>query len=73
MTAIQPADFEALIESLDELTARLAAEENTSRAADSQSDQPFAETELLHKVIHACMKADTISEEEELEILDRLT
>ena len=36
------------------------------------SPQPFQDPELVHKVVHACMDSDKISEEEELRILDSL-
>jgi hypothetical protein len=39
----------------------------------SQVVEPFDNPRLMHKVIHACMESENISEDEELEIIDRLT
>lgn len=62
------ADLEQLAERLSALEDRideLDDGEGTERAAEAVFDDP----ELLHKVVHACLNAETISEEEELRIL----
>lgn len=65
--AVQSAQLETLAQRLDELNARLAAVD------DKPTGNLFENSELTHKIIHACMETDTISEDEELEIIKRLT
>jgi DNA-binding CsgD family transcriptional regulator len=48
-----------------------AIEERLERIETANSDSTF-DPELAHKVVHACMDADHISEEEELELLRQL-
>jgi len=64
-----PADTteESIAESLAALEAQVDA------LAEQQDDQtPFEDPDLAAKIVHACMGAETISEDEELEILRTL-
>lgn len=58
-------------ESIDELTDRVVQlEERIDELAEStEANAVFDDPELLHKIVHACMDAETISEDEELRIL----
>lgn len=42
-------------------------------AGSATAGSVFTDPGLTHKIVHACLKADTISEEEELQILQELT
>jgi transcriptional regulator with XRE-family HTH domain len=55
---------------LDEIETRLEALDPDSSAAGAES--PFEDPELVHKVVHAVMDSDTISEDEELRIIEAL-
>lgn len=58
---------------LDGLEKRVAAIEDKLEDSDGPISPPvFDDSELLHKVVHACLRAETISEEEELRILQAL-
>lgn len=57
---------EQLEERLTDLEGRLQAKQ--SRFCDAVFDEP----ELVHKIVHACMDSDVITEEEELRILQAL-
>lgn len=59
---------------VDQLADRVTALEDQvdTMSTQSVSARSFDDLELLQKVIHACMDADTISEEEELQILQAL-
>lgn len=60
-----------LEDAIEELTDRVAALER--RIDENLAEgSPFEGTELTHKVVHACMNAETISEDEELRILQAL-
>lgn len=74
----------AFVESLDEgalatdaedrladLEARLAALEN-SRENESRDGESLLPADLAHRVVHACMASDRISEDEELVVLRTL-
>jgi DNA-binding CsgD family transcriptional regulator len=63
------ADLEATLERLQERVAELEA---SHAGAATDGDSVFEDPELVHKVVHACMNADTISESEELRILEAL-
>lgn len=56
---------------IDQLTDRVAALERTvdELADHCKSDTPVGAPDFAHKVVHACMKSDTITEEEELRLL----
>ena len=62
------AAISALGTAVDRLTERLDELEATA----SNIDPAFEDPELVHKVVHACMNAETISEAEELRILQAL-
>lgn len=53
---------------LDSFEERLAAVEETLEADTEASERPIR-TELAHKVVHAAMESEKISEEEELELI----
>jgi len=65
------ADLGAAVDRLEERVTALEATANAGPAA-SDGDSPFADPELVHKVVHACLESETISEDEELRILDEL-
>lgn len=74
---IDPAKIERLIRSINDLQTRLDegidGPEGRTDAADTDSgEEPFDDPELAHKVIHACMETEKISEDEELEIIKGL-
>lgn len=63
--------IEGLSERVDELTERIDALEQRleePEACTRLTDHP----ELLRKVLHACLESDLISDEEELDILEKL-
>ena len=62
------ASLEELTDHVTQLTQRLEAVERTVGTEPVQFDP-----ELTHKVLHACLTADHISEEEELQILKAVT
>jgi hypothetical protein len=69
------ADLAATVEQLDERLARVEKRlDDLAEPADGEAnpDAPLADSALVHKVVHACMDADTISEDEELRILQAL-
>ncbi|MDS0222520.1 winged helix-turn-helix transcriptional regulator [Haloarcula sp. S1AR25-5A] len=63
--------FQSTVEDLSEQLAELEGQVETV-ADGGSSPQPFQDPELVHKVVHACMDSEKISEEEELRILDSL-
>ncbi|NGM69073.1 winged helix-turn-helix transcriptional regulator [Natronolimnobius sp. AArcel1] len=68
--------LEALEDHLERLEERCLALESQSESTDSHvatESGLLSEPELTHKVLHACLRADTISEEEELRLLKLLT
>ena len=59
-------------ETLEELSERLAViEREITAPADTEEpdDAPLGNCDLTHKVVHACLRSENISEEEELRIL----
>lgn len=56
--------LEAVTERLDALEERV-----DDQFAASETTSVFADAEFTHKVIHACMESDRLSEEEELRLL----
>lgn len=55
---------------MEEFDERIAAiETKLASIEETESSAVFDDPELAHKVVHACMQADTISEDEELRIL----
>ena len=66
-------DLEAVSHRLADLAERLATMEQELQASDEGTEaSPLSETDLLHKVVYACMHSDRITEEEEIQILDAL-
>ena len=63
--------FQSTVEDLSEQLAELEGQVETVTDGGG-SPQPFQDPELVHKVVHACMDSDKISEDEELRILDSL-
>lgn len=61
-------DIEAALGRLEERIADLEA----SLAEETGETAALTDPELVHKVVHACMESDTISEDEELQILRSL-
>lgn len=69
MSANQPSPD--LAHEIDELHQRIQGiEQNLEK--ESRSQTAFDDPDLVHKVVHACMHSDQISEEEELRILKGL-
>lgn len=55
------------------LEARLDTHEtDLNQLSDDWEDRVLADSELLHKVIHACFESDRFTEEDELEFLRRV-
>lgn len=73
-TAAESGDtVEAMSHQLEELAQQLATmEQELHSAGESDGGSPFGDTDLLHKVVHACMNSDQITEDEELEVLETL-
>ncbi|EMA70008.1 hypothetical protein C468_00695 [Halorubrum kocurii JCM 14978] len=66
-------DLDAISHQLDDFAERLAAvEQELQDDGETGEGSPFSDTDLLHKVVYACMNSDRIVEEEELQILDAL-
>ena len=63
--------FQSTVEDLSDKLAELEGQVETVTDG-GDTPQPFQDPELVHKVVHACMDSDKISEEEELRILDSL-
>lgn len=69
MSTTQPPELETTLDEIDERLSAIEQQMEHSEATAS-STPVLDDTELTHKVVHACMQAETISEEEELRILD---
>lgn len=54
---------------LEELAERFSELERQVESLEGEGHVAFDDPDLAHKVVHACMRAETISEEEELQIL----
>ena len=63
--------IERLEEQISDLEARLE-DDVGERASDGQQDSAFDDSELVHKIVHACMNSDRITEEEELLIIETI-
>lgn len=57
---------------LEQLQQRVGALEASHLSGVTTGDSVFADPELVHKVVHACLEAETISKDEELRILQEL-
>lgn len=64
-----PGDLGAKLEALDERVAELEAA--TERTAE-RPETVFEDPELVHRIVHACLNSEAISEAEELRILKEL-
>jgi len=65
--------FQSTVEELSAQLADLEGQVDTiADGGGSPQSQPFQDPELVHKVVHACMNSEKISEDEELRILDSL-
>lgn len=56
---------------LDQIDARLSKVEERNSEGTPRSS-PFTDSTLVHKVVHACLESDRITEEEEVRILDEI-
>ena len=56
---------------LDQIDTRLKEVEERSNESDHWSS-PFTDPTLVHKVIHACMESNRITEDEEVRILEMI-
>ncbi|WP_407066998.1 winged helix-turn-helix transcriptional regulator [Haloarcula brevis] len=63
--------FQSTVEELSDKLADLEGQVETVTDG-GDSPRPFRDPELVHKVVHACMDSENISDEEELRILDSL-
>lgn len=63
---------EALTNQVRELTEQVQTLEQQLETQSTVPDTILADPELAHKVLHACFTSDQISEEEELQILERI-
>lgn len=61
-------------EPLEELAERITTlEQRLETTTDTPAKEPLGgNTELLHKIIHACMESETITQDEELQIIEQL-
>lgn len=65
--------IEAMSHQLDELAQQLATmEQELDNSSEADGGSPLGDTDLLHKVVHACMNSDQITEDEELVVLESL-
>jgi DNA-binding CsgD family transcriptional regulator len=69
---LQPGQLEELIKRLDRLSEHLEESEGQGEDEGDADAIALADSELTHKVIHACMNSEAISKEEELEIIERI-
>lgn len=65
-----PADVRSLLDDLADVVSTL--EDRQDELLGRESSTETLEPELLHKVIHACMRSNSVSEDEELRILESL-
>jgi len=66
-------ETEQIARKLDEFSERLASLEEKVKDTDAtERNAPFNDSELLHKVVYACMNSNRISETEELQIIQEL-
>ncbi|EMA10060.1 Winged helix-turn-helix DNA-binding [Haloarcula vallismortis] len=65
--------FQSTVEDLSAQLAELEGQvETIADGGGSPQSNPFHDPELVHKVVHACLNSENISEEEELRILESL-
>lgn len=66
-------DLEDISHQLEDVAQRLATMEQEIQGPDETDEASLlSDTDLVHKVVYACMNSDRITEEEELQILDTL-
>lgn len=70
--AERPMATQDLRKNVERLTEQLEKLERQVDNMDVQSRSAFADPDLMHKVIHACMRSETITEDEELRILQAI-
>jgi DNA-binding CsgD family transcriptional regulator len=66
---------EELRETIETLQTKVEALDEGEQETDGATNNPavpFPETQMTHKVMHACLASDRITEDEELEILETL-
>ncbi len=66
------AEFENIKNELDQFDERIEKLEGALESASSQDNSVFDDPNLVHKVAHACLDSENITESEELEILEGL-
>lgn len=73
--AVDRRELEALRDRVDALTEQVADLEDGHQpdVTDGVGESPLTDPELAHKVVHACMTSDRITEEEELRLLRAAT
>jgi putative heme iron utilization protein len=72
---VQPPASAMTQTTVEQLSDRLTTIEEQLETIDRENtadDAPFTDPDLAHKVVHACLNSDAISEEEELRILRAL-
>ena len=67
------ADIAEMADQMNDIEHCLGKLEENIENTDSNSDSLLNNSELLHKVVHACMDSDIVSEEEEIKILEAIT
>lgn len=65
-------DIEGHLTALDERVGSLEAQIEQAADACDQSTSGLDDPELVHKVIHACLESERISEDEELQLLEQI-
>ncbi len=63
---------EELSEQVEELSQRVAALEDRLAELSAPPRSAFADPALVHKVVHACMTSEHVSEDEELRIIEEV-
>ena len=66
-------DIAEMANKMNEIEHCLDKLEENIENTDSHNGSLLNNSELLHKVIHACMNSDIVSEEEEIKILESIT
>lgn len=62
-------DSQEATDPTEQLTQRISAIEQQVEEVSNKHQYEFKDIELSHKVIHACMKSDFITEDEEIRVL----
>lgn len=64
-------ESKAIVEQMDKRITTVEQQVDELKASDQES-AALENIELKHKIVHACLKSETISEDEELQILQEL-